>query len=172
MRADLERLLHKLLHDLRTPLGVAHGYLRLLQEGRLPTEAERDRALTGTRNALGRMSDICSDASASMAGSSDDADAVVPVATFVSALRTQLNLLGTPLLVGELPDASQMPVPVDTERLADATAVVLSATTRHHAGAALRVEARPRTLSFVLSRHDASPAESVVLTFPLENPQA
>ena len=172
MRADLERLLHKLLHDLRTPLGVAHGYLRLLQEGRLPTEAERDRALTGTRNALGRMSEICSDASASMAGSSVPRDAAVPVDTFVSALRTQLNLLGTPLLVGDLPATGQLPVAVDTERLADAAAVVLAATTRHRAGAALRVEARPHTLSFVLSCHDASPAEAVVLTFPLENTQA
>lgn len=171
MRADLERVLNQLLHDLRTPLGVAHGYLRLLHEGRLPSEAERDRALTGTRNALGRMSDLCTDASATLGGSRVAADAVLPVTTFVGAVRTQLNVLGTPLVVGDLPATGQVPLPVDADRFADATAVVLSASTRNRASAALRVEAGPGTLSFVLTSRDDSPRESVVLTFPLETLQ-
>lgn len=171
MRADLEHVLNKLLHDLRTPLGVAHGYLRLLHEGRLPTEAERDRALTGTRNALGRMSDLCTDASATLGGSRVPPDATLPVAAFVGAVRTQLNVLGTPLVVGDLPAAGQVPLNVDADRLADATAVVLSASTRDRVSAALRVEAGPDTLSFVLSSREDSSRESVVLTFPLETPQ-
>lgn len=171
MRADLEHVLNKLLHDLRTPLGVAHGYLRLLHEGRLPTEAERDRALTGTRNALGRMSDLCTDASATLGGSRVPPDATLPVAAFVGAVRTQLNVLGTPLVVGDLPAAGHVPLPVDADRLADATAVVLSASTRDRVSAALRVEAGPDTLSFVLSSREDSSRESVVLTFPLETPQ-
>lgn len=171
MRADLERVLNQLLHDLRTPLGVAHGYLRLLHEGRLPTEAERDRALTGTRNALGRMSDICSDVSATLGDSRVPPDATQPVAAFVGAVRTQLNVLGTPLAVGDLPATAQVPLHVDADRLADATAVVLSASTRDRARAALRVEAGPGTLSFVLSNRDDSARETVVLIFPLETVQ-
>jgi signal transduction histidine kinase len=169
MRADLERLLHKLLHDLRTPLGVAHGYLRLLHEGRLPTEAERDRALTGTRNALGRMSEICQDASSALAGASVATDAMVPVTALVGAVRTQLNVAGTPLSVGDLPEDGRVRLPVDMDRLADAAAVVISASTGTRSAAALHVEARARTLSFVLADRDTpSPGETIVLTFPLE----
>lgn len=53
-----------LLHDLRTPLGVAHGYARLLREDRLSSDADRARALQGISDALERLTRLSRDASA------------------------------------------------------------------------------------------------------------
>src|SRR4051794_36533258 len=64
---DAERVLSLLIHDLRTPLGVAHGYLRLIRADRLPSPEERDRALAGTQDALARISRLCQDAGAFLA---------------------------------------------------------------------------------------------------------
>jgi hypothetical protein len=61
---DTAKALDLLIHDLRAPLSVAHGYLRLLKENRLSSAEERDRALGQTIDALTRMSCLCSDASA------------------------------------------------------------------------------------------------------------
>ncbi len=60
-----------LLHDVRTPLGVAHGYVRLLREERLATDAERARALQGIGDALERLTRLSHDAAAYV--SPDDA---------------------------------------------------------------------------------------------------
>ena len=59
---DAERVLAVLIHDVRTPLGVAHGYLRLLRGDKLPKPEDRDRALASTQEALAKISRICQDA--------------------------------------------------------------------------------------------------------------
>jgi signal transduction histidine kinase len=64
---DTERILQALLHDVRTPLGVAQGYLRLLREQRLETPEERERALSGASEALGRISRLCDEAGRELA---------------------------------------------------------------------------------------------------------
>lgn len=61
---ELIRLVHLLMHDLRAPLGVAHGYLRLLRDRRLTSDADRDKALLAASEALGRITRICADATA------------------------------------------------------------------------------------------------------------
>jgi hypothetical protein len=53
---DLSDVLHVLAHELRTPVGVAHGYVRLLLDDRLPHESDRRRALEQMQKALGRIS--------------------------------------------------------------------------------------------------------------------
>lgn len=60
---DLDRVLESLLHDLRSPLGVAGGYLRLLREQRLPTGADTERAIVKTQDALRTMTTLCGEAS-------------------------------------------------------------------------------------------------------------
>jgi hypothetical protein len=62
--AELIRAFHLLLHDMRAPLGVAHGFLRLLREGRVASTEERDHALAGAIDALARLSKVCGDGSA------------------------------------------------------------------------------------------------------------
>jgi len=51
--------LNVLLHELRTPLSVAQGYLRLLLENRLSDPTERQRAINQSMEALGRISAAC-----------------------------------------------------------------------------------------------------------------
>lgn len=56
---DDDRVLNRLLHDLRTPLGVAHGYLRMIRDHRLTTPELQEKALEGVTNALAQMTRLC-----------------------------------------------------------------------------------------------------------------
>lgn len=64
MPVDIDDILHVLAHELRTPVGIAHGYLRLLLEDRLPQEADRRRALEQMQKALSRLSDLSHESTA------------------------------------------------------------------------------------------------------------
>jgi hypothetical protein len=64
MPVEINDILHVLAHELRTPVGIAHGYVRLLLEDRLPKEADRRRALEQMQKALGRLSDLSHETSA------------------------------------------------------------------------------------------------------------
>jgi signal transduction histidine kinase len=63
MSVDISEILHVLAHELRTPVGIAHGYVRLLLEDRLPQHADRRRALEQMQKALGRLSDLSQESS-------------------------------------------------------------------------------------------------------------
>jgi len=82
------KALNLLIHDLRAPLSVAQGYLRLLQQNRLEAEADRVRAITQSMEALGRIGRLCEEAAAYVA---EPASADAPVTTLrVSQLVEQL----------------------------------------------------------------------------------
>src|SRR5688572_1100288 len=55
MRPDLVELLHLLAHEVRSPSGVLQGYLRMLHEGRLTSEADRAQAYENMRSASARI---------------------------------------------------------------------------------------------------------------------
>jgi signal transduction histidine kinase len=103
--ADLLRALNLLIHDLRAPLSVAHGYLRLLRDDRLPTPEDRDRAMTQTIDALGRISRLCADASTLV----QSYDAAPPVGTRVPAR----------LLADHVSQAVQERVPASVQAIPD-----------------------------------------------------
>jgi signal transduction histidine kinase len=65
---DTEKALNLLIHDLRAPLSVAQGYLRLLAQNRLESDADRQRAIAQTMESLGRIGRLCDDAAAYAAG--------------------------------------------------------------------------------------------------------
>lgn len=60
--SDLERVLSRLLHDLRSPMGVASGYLRLVHDGQLGSAEEVNRAIGKAQDALRAMAGVCGDA--------------------------------------------------------------------------------------------------------------
>jgi hypothetical protein len=64
MPVDISNILHVLAHELRTPVGIAHGYVRLLLEERLPGEADRRRALEQMQKALARLSELSHESTA------------------------------------------------------------------------------------------------------------
>ena len=64
MSVGIHDVLHVLAHELRTPVGIAHGYVRLLLEERLTQETDRRRALEQMQKALGRLSDLSHESTA------------------------------------------------------------------------------------------------------------
>jgi phospho-acceptor domain-containing protein len=63
MPVDVSSLLHVLAHELRTPAGIAQGYLRLLLDDRLTEAADRRRAIEQTQKAVARMSELTAESS-------------------------------------------------------------------------------------------------------------
>jgi light-regulated signal transduction histidine kinase (bacteriophytochrome) len=60
---EFTKALALLVHDLRAPLSVASGYLRLIREDRLTSDEDRERAFTGVLEAVKRISRLCDEAS-------------------------------------------------------------------------------------------------------------
>lgn len=124
---ELLRALNLFIHDLRAPLSVAHGYLRLLRENRLASDEERERALTHSVEALGRISRLCADAS-SLVHSYDSAPPAgtrVPARMFAEhvsqALQDRL-----PASVTGIPDAGMLRL-ASLDTVAGAAAVIVTA---------------------------------------------
>jgi hypothetical protein len=89
---EIERALSLLIHDLRTPLGVALGYVRLIKDERLGTPAEREKALSRAIAALGTMWRLCEDADGFLAHHAEMQRTPLPPRTLVDRLS---GLLGT-----------------------------------------------------------------------------
>jgi signal transduction histidine kinase len=61
MEHTLARVLNTVAHEIRTPLAVSQGYVRLFLEGRLAAPDEQRSAFERVREALGVISNLCSD---------------------------------------------------------------------------------------------------------------
>lgn len=57
----MAQVLNTLAHEIRTPLAVSQGYLKLYVDGRLTTPDAQQRALQQTREALGVIAVLCTD---------------------------------------------------------------------------------------------------------------
>jgi hypothetical protein len=145
--SDAERVLSLLIHDLRTPLGVAHGYLRLIRADKLPTAEDRDRALSGTQEALARISRLCADAGAFL----DDAPPATgraPALELVDRVAAVLDDRGIPL---DEADESPGLVAVGTslDRAAEAIVTLLASRAQKPLGASARIAVAPAELRFM-----------------------
>jgi hypothetical protein len=131
---DTERVLRVLIHDARTPLGVAQGYLRLLHEERLETPEERERALTRAMDALGRIARLCDDASGFLAAPQQAAPTTTISAAFLAAaVETHVRPWDFAVTRGTLDPAARVRLGTSAERLAEAIAAVAGAV-RYGAG--------------------------------------
>jgi hypothetical protein len=61
MKPNLAQVLNTLAHEIRTPLAVSQGYLKLFLDGRLTDADDTRRAMEQTRQALGALSTYCMD---------------------------------------------------------------------------------------------------------------
>lgn len=86
---DLDKLLNLLLHELRTPVGVAQGYLRLLVEARLAEARDQQRALAQSLEALGRIGNLCTSAGEYLNAVSPSELALYPAAELVKMLQVE-----------------------------------------------------------------------------------
>lgn len=57
----MAQVLNTLAHEIRTPLAVSQGYLKLYVDGRLTTPDDQRRALQQTREALGVIAALCTE---------------------------------------------------------------------------------------------------------------
>lgn len=63
MKPNLAQVLNTLAHEIRSPLAVSQGYLKLYLDGRLTNAEDQQRAFEQTRAALGTLNTLCMDMS-------------------------------------------------------------------------------------------------------------
>ena len=63
MPPNLAQVLNTVAHEIRTPLAVSQGYLKLYLDGRLTNAEDQRRAFQQTREALGTLATLCNDMS-------------------------------------------------------------------------------------------------------------
>ncbi|HUQ89795.1 MAG TPA: histidine kinase dimerization/phospho-acceptor domain-containing protein [Vicinamibacterales bacterium] len=61
MQPNLAQVLNTLAHEIRTPLAVSQGYLKLYLDGRFKDAEDTRRAFEQTRQALGTLATLCVD---------------------------------------------------------------------------------------------------------------
>jgi signal transduction histidine kinase len=147
---DAERVLNLLIHDVRTPLGVAHGYLRLIREQRLTTPDDRDRALASTQQALGRISRLCEEASGFLAEPTAAAPVRASIALLLERVAVQLREHGVALAAPAISGTVTMIVGMGVDRLAEAVSTVLYAMARNSPDG-VRVETGGAELRFMIA---------------------
>jgi hypothetical protein len=117
---ELVTAFNLLIHDLRAPLSVAHGYLRLLRDDRLASPDDRNRALAQTSEALGRLSTLCAEAS-SFIGTYDSAPDQGPSVPARDLVRRLQHASGPhPVSLVDVPDEDRVLRAASLDRLVDA----------------------------------------------------
>ena len=97
MLPNLAQVLNTLAHEIRTPLAVSQGYLKLFLDGRLTNADDTRRAMEQTRQALGALATLCVDMGKVSALSENAASGIperVSAADFVKSVRAQSEVEG------------------------------------------------------------------------------
>ncbi len=98
MPLNLAQVLNTVAHEIRTPLAVSQGYLKLYLDGRLTNADDQRRALQQTRDALGVLTTLCHDMSKVSALSEVTSPALterVTATVLVDHLKTASEVEGT-----------------------------------------------------------------------------
>ena len=97
MQPNLAQVLNTLAHEIRTPLAVSQGYLKLYLDGRLTDGDDTRRAFEQTRQALGALATLFVDMG-KVSTLSESASQGIPervsAADFVTGLRAQSEIDG------------------------------------------------------------------------------
>lgn len=134
------KALNLLIHDLRAPLSVAQGYLRLLQQNRLEAEADRTRAITQSMEALGRIGRLCEDAAAFVAEPTTDGPVTrMRFAAIVEQVTKACTARCSPLEFTTPPALSGAIRGRHLEQLVESVAAVLCAARRSTRNESVRV---------------------------------
>jgi signal transduction histidine kinase len=143
MAVDFDDILHVLAHELRTPVGIAHGYVRLLLDDRLPNEADRRRALEQMQKALGRLSHLSHETTALAEWYEQDATPQERLAASALIARVAETDFEFPITVdtSAVPDSVDVPTH-DPDALVRAVIGVVQATARELRGVTCDVVAR------------------------------
>jgi hypothetical protein len=127
MQPNLAQVLNTLAHEIRTPLSVSQGYLKLYLDGRFTNVDDTRRAFEQTRQALGALATLCVDMGKVSALSENAGHGIperVSAADFVTSVRAQREIEGA----AWSGDAGQRRIETTNARdLAQAVAIVAKA---------------------------------------------
>jgi hypothetical protein len=165
---DAERVLHALLHDLRTPIGVAQGYLRLVQNGRI-TGMERERALAQALQALAETTRLCDSASDFLetAGSTPTVTRV-SAASFATSVEARARSRGLAVVPSRIRPEASLTVAGNVSSVCEAIVTVLGGRSASRSTAALHMRAEADQLTFVAAHGDQAPAIGAAQPAPVE----
>ena len=158
MSVDISEILHVLAHELRTPVGIAHGYVRLLLEERLPQDADRRRALEQMQKALGRLSDLSQESSRLASWFEHDLDSTATISAASLLARVEEADFDAAVAIDAtgISDDAVVRTP-DAAMLATAMVSIVRATARELRGNDCAVAARlgdPHTLEVLVGPPD------------------
>ncbi len=166
---QFNRFLEVFVHDLRSPLGVAQGYMNLLHGGQL-ADADRARAMQGILNALNRLTtlvDHAGELSSPDRGEEQGAGRVA-AAELCERVMTRATRCGVLTAPAEVTAGMAVRVGQSVDALADAIALLLDlALARGPAAEALlRIRIEGRVLRFALTPPEAEVIEDFVTFDP------
>jgi len=124
--ADIERLMQLLMHDLRSPLGVAQGYVSLLNGQALSAE-DRVRALRGVTDAIARISALVDDVATLLAPEQlEGRQGFVDASLLCERVSAEAGRRGMHVASREVCDGAKVRVGTSVDLLSEAITVVLS----------------------------------------------
>ena len=133
MPVDIGNVLHVLAHELRTPAGIAQGYLRMLMDDRLTDPADRRKAIEQAQKAIARVSELANEGSqlAAWVGRPQDAanDRIAARALIDRVVAGASNGVTLSAHVNLTPSAGEVAT-VDADALTNALVAVTKATAR------------------------------------------
>ncbi|MEZ5284603.1 MAG: hypothetical protein R2712_07310 [Vicinamibacterales bacterium] len=134
---DLHRALHVFIHDLRTPVSVALGYLRLVREQRLSDPDMQARALQQSMESVARLSTLCEEASEYLTvHEATVADTPrCPAAQLAEAIAARASAAGLTAEIANAPTGTWTTSASSSDAMAERVAAVV-ALTRHDAAEA------------------------------------
>lgn len=97
MQPNLAQVLNTLAHEIRTPLAVSQGYLKLYLDGRLTNVDDTRKAFEQTRQALGALATLCVDMGKVSALAESGAQGIperVAAEDFVTSIRAHSEVEG------------------------------------------------------------------------------
>ena len=131
MQPNLAQVLNTLAHEIRTPLAVSQGYLKLYLDGRFSDVDETRKALEQARQALGTLATLCVDMGRVSALSESASPQGIPerltAAEFVMSLRAAADVAGASWQEDANQAASREIAPGNHRDLVQAVAIVAQA---------------------------------------------
>lgn len=120
----VERALRVLIHDIRTPVGVAQGYLRLLQQGRLASGELRERAFQQALRAMEQLARLADHAEFLVEETPEAPRVAISSQLLVDRVCVRLSASAVAVVESVAPHGLVRTTP-DVDRLSDAIAGVL-----------------------------------------------
>ncbi len=158
-----------LMHDLRSPLGVAQGYVSLLSGQALAAE-DRMRALRGVSDAISRITALVDDVAALLAP--DDAGAhhgMVDASLLCERVSAEAGRRGMHVASRDVCDGVKVRVGTSVDRLSEAITIVLAPSERARRSSPspllLRISRNETELGFRIGGRSAHPRPPELVAF-------